>query len=146
MAAREGPWSLVRATLCQASMTRMCAWLEIRTGRLAHTRMYVASRKGARSASEMQFCWLDRATLEPGLKLNKKLIEIENGLEFQKFSVGCPFWGGCYHPYMMEWIPFNCFRIILRSQAGSSTPISANTRKVDYGPLPLQPFSVDSVE
>ena len=33
-------------------MTRMCARLEIRTGRLAF-------RKGARSASEMQSCWLD---------------------------------------------------------------------------------------
>ena len=35
-------------------MTRMCARLEIRTGRLGQ----VASRKGARSASEMQSCWL----------------------------------------------------------------------------------------
>ena len=39
----------------------MCARLEIRTGRLAHTRMCVASRR-ARSASEMQSCWLDNAT------------------------------------------------------------------------------------
>ena len=29
----------------QTSKTRMCARLEIRTGRLAHTRMYVASRR-----------------------------------------------------------------------------------------------------
>ena len=39
----------------QASMTRMSARLEIRIGRLA-----VASREGARSASEMQSCWLDK--------------------------------------------------------------------------------------
>ena len=52
---------------CQASMTRMCARLKIRTGRLAHT--YVASRKGARSASEMQFCWLDKRDLTGDARL-----------------------------------------------------------------------------
>ena len=41
---------------CQTSKTRVRARLEIRTGRLAHT----ASRQGARSASEMQSCWLDK--------------------------------------------------------------------------------------
>ena len=49
---------------CQASMTRMCARLEIRTGRLGQVASdrspRVASRKGARSASEMQSCWLDK--------------------------------------------------------------------------------------
>ena len=36
----------------------MRARLDIRTERLADTR--VASRQGARSASEMQSCWLDK--------------------------------------------------------------------------------------
>ena len=43
---------------CQTSKTRVRARLDIRTERLAHT--HVASRQGARSASEMQSCWLDK--------------------------------------------------------------------------------------
>ena len=70
-------------------MTRMCARLELRTGRLAHTHVVSrkglsdvarssafdanphdlkswegargVQRKGARSASEMQSCWLDKS-------------------------------------------------------------------------------------
>ena len=33
---------------------------------------------------------------ESGLKLDEK--SIENGLEGQKCSVRCLFWGGCHHP------------------------------------------------
>ena len=44
---------------CQTSKTRVRARLDIRTERLADT-PYVASRQGARSASEMQSCWLDK--------------------------------------------------------------------------------------
>ena len=33
---------------------------------------------------------------EPGLKLDEK--SIENGLEGQKCSVRCLFWGWCHHP------------------------------------------------
>ena len=54
--------------LCQASMTRMCARLEIRTGRLAHVRARAVRAK----CSLAGFCWAPRASLvackqvEPG--------------------------------------------------------------------------------
>ena len=45
-----------RCEFCQTSITRVRARLEIRTERLAF-------RQGARSASEMQYCWLDNCEL-----------------------------------------------------------------------------------
>ena len=46
--------------VCQTSKTRVRARLDIRTERLAHT-----SHQGARSASEMQSCWLDNSLVSP---------------------------------------------------------------------------------
>ena len=62
-----------RADPCQTSKTRVRARLDIRTERLAHTRMYVASRQGARSASEMQSCWLDK-TVDLTLRFDRRRV------------------------------------------------------------------------
>ena len=66
------------ACVCQTSKTRVRARLKIRTRRLAHTASvahtasshslaHTASRQGARSASEMQSCWLDKACVSTWL-------------------------------------------------------------------------------
>ena len=60
---------------CQTSKTRVRAQLDIRTERLAHT--HVVSRQGARSASEMQSCWLDKP--DPRAARSLRFSPSENG-------------------------------------------------------------------